>query len=686
MKVPRSYLKVFLWVVVVAAGTVRLLGITRGTSDWEDPPRFHHFHPDEDRLVRAALDLDNPFAPPLSSYGPVSHYALRGVVELVSLFWHDPAPGFSSTAGTWRLFVIARLLAIVVSMLGLWFLYRLASQHCGEVGAVVAVCFLSFAPLAIQQAHFYAIDGIFATASLGALWAVSVALRSEDWRPYALAGAMIGIAGGVRLVGIGLGAALVVAWIGIGIHRSRSDEAGKGRVHIPLGHMLLAVGAAAATLLLLAPYLLTSALSMVGAGWDPGTQLDLAGHTPSTLSQLRANAVGVARGTILRPWSLIDIHTVPYLHQLTDLWPQAVGWPLAITFYAAVLWSAYNLNRRRAVLLIWSGLYFAVIGALHTKHVRYLLPLLPILSLFAADLCVWIKSKHRLTGVFLVGSLIGVTAAFGLGFARIYAVEDSRLQASRWMAENVSLGSKIGVEGGAFSLSSVISDQDFPKIHLEISELFRARGYTMCAPVLSLLQAKVAGLEYIVVTDVNRYRQFRAVPEMFPVVAEFYDRLLQERLGFRVARTIRVYPSLAGILLRDDDAEPAFVGFDHPTTWILRREGTAAGSWEEWRKDLDDNDHCADGLLRRAASAFKQRRWQVSLKASEQVLSRFPEMKVARLIQAAAHRQLGQANQARTALAIYRSPYRLDAGAQGPWATGASLVELNLTELVAWMR
>ena len=208
----------------------------------------------------------------------------------------------------------------------------------------------------------------------------------------------------------------------------------------------------------------------------------------------------------------------------------------------------------------------------------------------------------------------------------------------------------------------------------------------MCAPVLSLLQAKVAGLDYIVVTDVNRYRQFRAVPEMFPVVAEFYGRLLQGQLGFRVVRTIRVYPSLAGIPLRDDDAEPAFVGFDHPTTWILRREGTAAGSWEEWRKDLDDNDHCADGLLRRAASAFKQRRWQVSLKASEQVLSRFPEMKVARLIQAAAHRQLGQANQARTALAIYRSPYRLDAGAQGPWATGASLVELNLTELVVWMR
>ena len=684
---PRSYLKIFLWVVVIAAGSVRLVGITRGSSDWEDPPRFYHFHPDEDGLVRAALNLENLFTPPLSSYGPVSQYVLRGGVEIVSLFWTDPTPGFASPSGRWRLFVVARLLAVVVSMLGLWFLYQLAHQLCGEVGAVVAVCFLSFAPLAIQQAHFYAIDGIFSTASLGALWAGSVALRSEAWKPYALAGVMIGIASAVRLVGIGLAAVFVATWLGIALRHARS-EAGKGGGRIPLGRMLLALGVAAATLLLLAPYLMTSAVSMVSAGLGIDTQLDLAGRPPSTLSQLRANAVGVARGTILRPWSLIDVHTVPYLHQLTDLWPQAVGWPLALAFYAAVLWSATNLNRSRALLLIWSGVYFAAIGALHTKHVRYLLPLLPILCLFAADLCIWIISRRRLIGVFCLGSLMGLTAVLGLAFARIYTMEDSRLQAVRWMAENLSPGSKIGVEGGAFSLSSLISEQDFHKTHLEISELFRARGYTMCAPVLSLLQAKVAGLDYVAVTDVNRYRQFRAVPEMFPVVSEFYGRLVQGRLGFRVMRTIRVYPSLAGILLEDAAAEPAFVGFDHPTTWVLRREeGTSAeNNWEEWRQELDDNSHCADGLLRRAASAFKERQWEASLRASEQVLRQFPEMKAARLIQAAAHRQLGQADQERNALANYRKPYRPDAAAQGPWATAASLVELDLTELVALMR
>ena len=119
--VPRSYLKIFLWVVVVAAGSVRLVGITRGSSDWEDPPRFYHFHPDEDGLVRAALNLENPFAPPLSSYGPVSQYVLRSGVELVSPFWTDPTPGFASPSSRWRLFVVARLLAVVVSMLGYGF-------------------------------------------------------------------------------------------------------------------------------------------------------------------------------------------------------------------------------------------------------------------------------------------------------------------------------------------------------------------------------------------------------------------------------------------------------------------------------------------------------------------------------------------------------------------------------------
>ena len=88
-------------------------------------------------------------------------------------------------------------------------------------------------------------------------------------------------------------------------------------------------------------------------------------------------SVQVARGEILRPWSLADMHTVPFLHYWTQLWPQAVGIPLTVLFALGLAYALWRREWRGLVLVCWCGLYFLTIGGLHTKHVRYLLPLLP---------------------------------------------------------------------------------------------------------------------------------------------------------------------------------------------------------------------------------------------------------------------------------------------------------------------
>ena len=212
--------------------------------------------------------------------------------------------------------------------------------------------------------------------------------------------------------------------------RPSREGAWRGWMVSVVGRISLGLGAAFATLLLLAPYLVNTAISVLSAGFETDPQAGLLGQAP-TLAHLRANAIGVARGTILRPWSLIDTDTdtEPYLHQVTELLPQAVGWPLALASVVAVLWTVLNLRRTGASLLVWSATYFAVIGALHTKHVRYLLPLLPILAVFAAELCVWIKSKHRTIGLTWLCVLMVFTAMLGTAFARVYTMEDSCLMA-----------------------------------------------------------------------------------------------------------------------------------------------------------------------------------------------------------------------------------------------------------------
>ena len=38
--------------------------------------------------------------------------------------------------------------------------------------------------------------------------------------------------------------------------------------------------------------------------------------------------------------------------------------------------------------------------------------------------------------------------------------------------------------------------------------------------------------DYIAIVDVNRYRQFTAVPDLYPAAAAFYQKLVAGELGF----------------------------------------------------------------------------------------------------------------------------------------------------------
>ena len=52
-------------------------------------------------------------------------------------------------------------------------------------------------------------------------------------------------------------------------------------------------------------------------------------------------------------------------------------------------------SRFDALLLAWAGPYFILTGLLYAKHLRYMLPLVPILCLLAAEMLVQIREILR---------------------------------------------------------------------------------------------------------------------------------------------------------------------------------------------------------------------------------------------------------------------------------------------------
>ncbi|MCH7871077.1 MAG: anthranilate synthase component I, partial [Planctomycetes bacterium] len=64
----------------------------------------------------------------------------------------------------------------------------------------------------------------------------------------------------------------------------------------------------------------------------------------------------------------------------------------------------------------------------------------------------------------------------GVGVSRLYLYPDSRIEAARWIRDNVPEGSAIGIERGGFSMRSLIDPKRYDTRILNTSVLFEARG------------------------------------------------------------------------------------------------------------------------------------------------------------------------------------------------------------------
>ena len=656
-----SFARYALLVFVLTLGCyTRFVGLSRGHAE---PPvggtenvalggTFYHFHPDEATLLRAASELTSPFDPPITAYGLVPIYLARGVLEGIGLF-----SAGSTELPKSRQYIALRFVSALLSVGCLALVWVVARRFLDPWCALLALYFTAVAPVAIQQAHFFTVDGLFTVITLAAFYTILRAVAQGGWGWFLAAGVLIGLAGATRLNGLLLGLVLAASVVVM-----------RGPTALRQLPLWLSALVATATLLALQPYLAT----------EPGLLF-----TGTTSDDLHFS-LQVARGEILRSWTVADLHTIPYLHYWTDLWPWSVGWPLTVVFAASLGYAVWRRRPLSWLILGWAVLYFALIGGLHTKHVRYLLPLLPLFALLAGDFCGRMAQSTRFRAIG-IGVCIAVAlhaGIYGLAFAQVYTVEDSRIQAARWMETNVFSGARIGVERGGFTLLPLVRSDRFVPVVLNLSTLFEARGYMSCEAQFEYLSHdRLMDLDYIAIVDVNRYAQYIAAPRLLPVAAGFYDRLVQGALGFEAVARFKNYPSFAGFEFRDDGAEASFIGYDHPAVYILKRKSdeAVAAAMEYWRDELSRNRDCTDLLLKKAAQAFGEGRFEAVEDAAAEVVAEHPNLPLVHYMQAAADRRRG--------LPYSHATDRFVAGFENrathvlPWASAMSFAALDLPEL-----
>ena len=344
----------FVWAILLIAAALRIFPV------WFGLP-FLYARPDEaESISRAVGVLTGDLNPHFFHWPSLTFYVFAGALGTVSAI--RSLAGLEPSLPVDVALITARTAVAVAGTLTLIPLFRLGQRIAGQRVGLLAAGFLAVAPLHVRDSHFAMTDVLMTlllTASLAALVTAYDTARgtatAEGHRQFAIAGLLGGLASSTKY-----NAAVVV------------------------------VSMAAAQILLLA--------TPAAGSWAARRWRSLA---PAAIFAA-AFAAGFVSGT---PYAVLDFpafaadfsydlthlsggHAVPlgrgwYAHAARSL-PYGCGLLLVVASLAGVAIGARRRPQHTFVVASFAAAYYAVIGSGYTVFFRYVMPLVPLVCLFAA--------------------------------------------------------------------------------------------------------------------------------------------------------------------------------------------------------------------------------------------------------------------------------------------------------------
>lgn len=597
----RALVPFWLGLILLLGGVLRFTGL-----DWD---QGQHLHPDERFLtmVETALRWPSSFSEYLDEsrsplnprnvgytffvYGTLPTTIVRGVAEVLDRTGYD------------QVHLVGRAVSATFDLASVLFLFLLGrTLYRDDRVALLAAFLLSTTVLAIQHAHFFVVDtfaNFFIVVAL--YWLAKVQSSGRIWH-YALTGVFFGLAMASKISVFTF--ALVVTLVGAyRVWRAWEETRSAER--------LLVVGEQVFVRLVLTALVafFTFRLAQPDAFRGPG----LLGIVPS---ERWLQNIGTARELVSGDIDYPPGHQWTSRTPLWFPWKNMVLWgmglPLGLTAWAGWGVAAWRLFRRKEwvhlIPVSWVGILFLHQGTQWVKSLRYFLPIYPMLALLAAWVLVWLWDRARgeshivrkagwlawtppkaaaLAGFVAVGTLL-----WAMAFTSIYTRPHSRVQASRWIYENVPPGSTLANEHWDDALPLRIDGKD------PFGGLYRGiemQWYNEDTP--EKLQQALDWLDqadYIILSSNRLYGSIPRLPMRYPMTVRYYEALFSGELGFELVAEFTSYPQLFGIEIPDQSAEEAFTVYDHPRVLIFKK--TPAYSRERAAQILGNVDW--EGIVR----------------------------------------------------------------------------------------
>ncbi len=540
------------------------------------------------------------------AYGTLPVYLYRGATAFLS----------SITGRRWnayaQAFTVGRAITILFSLLTILLVYLIGREIHGRACALLAAAFLGFGVTHIQLSHFMTVDVIMTAFVTACLYVGLRFVREGRWSNALLMGVAAGGAMATKAASAMLVATLLTAFL---LWEARP---GGGNNGAPLENTENAEDAAplprsksnslkGGRPVLLYPLLIILGVCLTFGTFEFYTVLD-----PATYLHAVGQQGKMVSGAADWPFTRQYVNTAPYLYHLQNLVRWGLGFPLGIAalggFLLAVarllllplssIFSISLLKRKpywerlrealyaapirwgSLLLLSWALPYFLYVGRLEVKFMRYMLPLVPLLCLLAADMTLWLARQaarffRRGTGRLVQGAVVGLvllpTILWALAFSRIYDRPHTWEQASRWLYANAPPGSVLTHELWDDALPVDIAAEDLFRRHYQLP--IAVDIYQDMSPEAKFrhLAEAIHQADFIILTTPRLYGAVRRLPWRYPVEIRYYELLFTEQLGFDLAYAATSYPTLWGWTFVDDEADESFSVYDHPKALIYRK-------------------------------------------------------------------------------------------------------------------
>jgi YYY domain-containing protein len=526
-----------------------------------------------------------------------------------------------------------RALVALADLFSVFLLFLLGRRLYGLWGGVLAAAFSAFTVLQIQLAHFFAVDPISTTFTLLALYGSILLYDRRSVGAAVLTGLAIALAVASKFSALPV-VLLPVAAAFLAARHRKNDGQARSRS----GPTDRDTGPASTRSRMVALVLLTLGLSfVVFAVTSPFVLLDFENFKRAVIDEQGNMVSGVADFPFTRQYR----NTSAYWYFIEQQLRWGMGWALGLLGLAGTIWVVLKAVSGRAqvgeqLALLWLIFYFVPTGLFLAKFMRYMVPVVPLFSLFGAGLIValwrlgqktdtasdadlnrqWANGERaavetdlgtlpptpvgsksargqtlaRVVAVALAVVVLGSALIWSLAFVNgVYGTEHPWVSFARWTYANVPDGSCIAYEHWDDRMPSDIPEPNGYAAAHQYRQPILPMYDDDTQQKYELIRETLRSCDYVVLASNRLWRTIPGLPERYPMSTRYYEALFSGELGFARVFTVETPPRLGNFVVHDQAADESFTVYDHPQPIMFRKtdqltveewDALLGGSWE----------------------------------------------------------------------------------------------------------